>query len=348
MKRLYILIFSLIAAFSLSFPSHAASVSSGDADFVCYDYSVSTLADSSAVFKNVIPNGSVRVNYNPSVMTTTEIVSVALWSGNLSDSVGTNYIRFNLPHSISLYGLSSVNLASYSFWINKEGVKYELGKSDWIQCRLPETTDHEYIVLGVDLHLINNTSQSINFWSGVSISGSTSSTVHYLYDKVDSVLTNYNYVPSGGTNYYNRTLGGYISIMWHDASYSCSYREVQQIGLLKSIVSNIEKYGKLIVDSLTTGYTDSTVSGAADDFANSADSVSSVTDDLSNTSSSSVNGYISSSFDGSLLTTLGSSLGYVVTWFTNFWNMGGLFTKMLNTGLAVYVAFRILRLKGDN
>lgn len=46
------------------------------------------------------------------------------------------------------------------------------------------------------------------------------------------------------------------------------------------------------------------------------------------------------------LNQIGASLLYVGTWFSNFWNMGGLFSSILNISLAVFVAFYILRVKG--
>lgn len=94
------------------------------------------------------------------------------------------------------------------------------------------------------------------------------------------------------------------------------------------------------------GYDGTGTSEASEKFDQIAGELESVEKDLTNITNTSVDNYATSAFDSSIITTLGPSLVYVVTWFTNFWNMGGIFTSLLNVGLALFVAFFILRLHG--
>lgn len=96
------------------------------------------------------------------------------------------------------------------------------------------------------------------------------------------------------------------------------------------------------------GYQGTGTSDASSRFDQSAGELENVESDLTNITNSSIDNYTDTAFDTSVIASLGSSLVYVVTWFTNFWNMGGLFTSILNVGLALSVAFFILRLRGGS
>ena len=102
------------------------------------------------------------------------------------------------------------------------------------------------------------------------------------------------------------------------------------------------------IDRLINNYSGTGTTDAANKFDDSAGDLEQVESDLTTITNSSIGSYTESAFDTSVITSLGSSLVYVVTWFTNFWNMGGLFTSILNVGLALSVAFFILRLRGGS
>lgn len=52
------------------------------------------------------------------------------------------------------------------------------------------------------------------------------------------------------------------------------------------------------------------------------------------------------SFDLTPIESIANSLFYVTSWFTNFWEMGGMFTSFLNFCLAVFIASFVLRVRG--
>lgn len=101
-------------------------------------------------------------------------------------------------------------------------------------------------------------------------------------------------------------------------------------------------------DRLLNSYSGTGTTDAANKFDDSAGDLEQVESDLTGITNSNIDSYTESAFDTSVITSLGSSLVYVVTWFTNFWNMGGLFTSILNVGLALSVAFFVLRLRGGS
>lgn len=100
------------------------------------------------------------------------------------------------------------------------------------------------------------------------------------------------------------------------------------------------------VNKLMNNYQGTGTDDAADKFDDSAGELESVESSLTGITNTSINSYTDSAFDTTVIASLGSSLVYVVTWFTNFWNMGGLFSSILNTGLALSIACFILRLRG--
>lgn len=98
-------------------------------------------------------------------------------------------------------------------------------------------------------------------------------------------------------------------------------------------------------DEKLNGYDDTTQSDAAASFSSESDKLTSLEGELSTQGNDFVNDYTSDGFDTGVLTTLGSSLIFVATWFTNFWNMGGVFTATLNLCFALSIVFFIFRIK---
>lgn len=98
-------------------------------------------------------------------------------------------------------------------------------------------------------------------------------------------------------------------------------------------------------DEKLNGYDDTTQSDAAASFSSESDKLTSLEGELSTQGNDFVNDYTSDGFDTGVLTTLGSSLVFVATWFTNFWNMGGVFTATLNLCFALSIVFFIFRIK---
>lgn len=138
-----------------------------------------------------------------------------------------------------------------------------------------------------------------------------------------SVTSNFNQLTSNLSNWYN--------------------------GLISNLNTNIDRIlnqNNEEHEETINGYQGTGTSDASDKFDQSAGELESIESDLTGITNSSIGSYTDTAFDTTVITSLGSSLVYVVTWFTNFWNMGGLFTSILNVGLALSVAFFILRLRG--
>lgn len=93
------------------------------------------------------------------------------------------------------------------------------------------------------------------------------------------------------------------------------------------------------------GYEDSTLNEANNRFTEGADELTAVEDGLTTDSKQYVNDFTSTGFDAGVLLTLGSSLTFIVTWFTNFWNMGGVWTSGLTFCFALSIAFIILKVR---
>lgn len=99
-------------------------------------------------------------------------------------------------------------------------------------------------------------------------------------------------------------------------------------------------------DQITNGYSDQSINNADAAFNAGADDLTSIEDDLTDSSSKYVNDFTSTGFDTSLLTSIGPSLNFVVTWFANFWNIGGALTSSFTLSFAIFIAFYILRVRG--
>lgn len=98
-------------------------------------------------------------------------------------------------------------------------------------------------------------------------------------------------------------------------------------------------------DEQLHGYQDTTTSEAANAFSSESDKLTALEGDLSNQSNQYVSDFTAQGFDLGVLATIGSSLVFVTTWFTNFWNMGGIWTAGLNLCFALSIVFFILRFK---
>lgn len=97
------------------------------------------------------------------------------------------------------------------------------------------------------------------------------------------------------------------------------------------------------VDNVTNGYTGEVVDQANNVFNNAAADLNSIESDLVAITDQKILDYTTTAFDSNIITDLGASFLYVVTWFNNFWDIGGLFTQLLYTALALFVAFFILK-----
>lgn len=186
----------------------------------------------------------------------------------------------------------------------------------------------------------------------------------------------------------NRAIEHTLIFSCSSGSYECRYYEHEEIGVIKQfqqamqdqiyslnvnvtnglnyvrdiIVTKVDEFIGVIntkftelftkmeedQEELINGYQGTGTSDASSRFDQSAGELENVESDLTNITNSSIDNYTDTAFDTSVIASLGSSLVYVVTWFTNFWNMGGLFTSILNVGLALSVAFFILRLRGGS
>lgn len=110
--------------------------------------------------------------------------------------------------------------------------------------------------------------------------------------------------------------------------------------------TNLMKQNSEDHEETINGYQGIVTSDASDKFDQGAGELEDVENNIIWSAESVFENYTDVAFDTSVIESLGSSLVYVVTWFTNFWNMGGLFSSILNVGLALSVAFFILRLRG--
>lgn len=93
------------------------------------------------------------------------------------------------------------------------------------------------------------------------------------------------------------------------------------------------------------GYNDSALNDASNRFTEGAGELKTVEEELTVDSKQYVNDFTSTGFDAGVLLTLGSSLTFLATWFTNFWNMGGVWTSGLTFCFALTVAFIILKVR---
>lgn len=98
-------------------------------------------------------------------------------------------------------------------------------------------------------------------------------------------------------------------------------------------------------DEQLHGYQDTTTSEAANAFSSESDKLTALEGDLSNQSNQYVSDFTAEGFDLGILATIGSSMVFVTTWFTNFWNMGGIWTAGLNFCFALTIVFFIFRFK---
>lgn len=96
-------------------------------------------------------------------------------------------------------------------------------------------------------------------------------------------------------------------------------------------------------DEKLNGYEGTSTPDANEEFNAGSSELVSIEGELSDTSSQYVNDFTATGFDSSALTAIGSSLLFVTTWFTNFWNMGGIWTAGLNICFALSIAFFVLK-----
>lgn len=133
------------------------------------------------------------------------------------------------------------------------------------------------------------------------------------------------------------------AINQHDANEKSWFQQlIQSMGIG---FSTLYEQMKKEQDDKLYGYQDTTTSEAASVFSSESDKLTALEGELSTQSNTYVTDYAAEGFDLGVLATLGSSLIFVTTWFTNFWNMGGVFTACLNFCFALSIVFFILRIK---
>lgn len=120
---------------------------------------------------------------------------------------------------------------------------------------------------------------------------------------------------------------------------------VLAITLTETVIVTTGKSVEELLEISINGYESDVMEDATNTFSSEADILHNVESDLMDTSNQYVNDYTSEAFDTSFLDTLGDSLIFVVTWFTNFWNMGGAFTSCLNFLFALSIVFYIVRIR---
>lgn len=117
------------------------------------------------------------------------------------------------------------------------------------------------------------------------------------------------------------------------------------ITLTEKVIVTLGKSVEELLEISINGYDNDVITDATDNFNQEADVLNGLEEDLMNDSNQYVEDYTSEAFNTSFLETLGASLIFVVTWFTNFWNMGGAFTSCLNFLLALTVVFAIIKVR---
>ena len=133
------------------------------------------------------------------------------------------------------------------------------------------------------------------------------------------------------------------AINQHDANEKSWFQQlIQSMGIG---FSTLYEQMKKEQDDKLYGYQDTTTSEAASAFSSESDKLTALEGESSTQSNTYVTDYAAEGFDLGVLATIGSSLIFVTTWFTNFWNMGGVFTACLNFCFALSIVFFILRIK---
>ena len=133
------------------------------------------------------------------------------------------------------------------------------------------------------------------------------------------------------------------AINQHDANEKSWFQQlIQNMGLGFSALYKQMTEEK---DEQLYGYQDTTTSEAASAFSSESDRLTALEGELSTQSNTYVTDYAAEGFDLGVWATIGSSLICVTTWFTNFWNIGGVFTACLNFCFALSIVFFILRIK---
>lgn len=188
-----------------------------------------------------------------------------------------------------------------------------------------EAKQNQQIIDGIDQNTSAVTATGNNIVSGISDAATyIGNQIKYYIELLEtSVTSNFNKLTTNLTNWYN----GLVSNL--------------NTNFDRLLNQNTEEHEETI-----NGYQGTGTPEASEKFDQSAGELDSIESDLTGITNTSVDNYATAAFDTSIITTLGPSLVYVVTWFTNFWNMGGIFTSLLNVGLALFVAFFILRLHG--
>ena len=161
-----------------------------------------------------------------------------------------------------------------------------------------------------------------------------------LLNSILSVLNQINQNIISGNNLQQSTID---AIIQHDANEKSWFQQlIHSMGIgFSALYEQMTKEQ----DEQLYGYDDSTTADANTQFSSESDRLTSLEGELSDSSHQYVSDYTAEGFDLAILSTLGNSLLFVTTWFTNFWNIGGVFTAVLNFCLCISIVAFILRFR---
>ena len=234
--------------------------------------------------------------------------------------------QFNLSWSDPNF---SINSAEY--YLIHDGTQYPLYSdgnltSGWLQ-KLTIYGSNTYIDIKVVLHgeqYINNSFTRTQFDNDTTVTLNKSNTFSLTmnmftqYESEDNVLV----------------MSNNIDKLVNDAAG------------IQGAIENQTQQSIQNTEQITNGYNSSQMGDAEYKFESGAGDLTDIEDTLSDSSSTYVDNFTTTGFDTSFLQSVGPSLNYVVTWFTNFWNIGGGLTATFILSFAIYIAFYILRVRG--
>lgn len=239
-------------------------------------------------------------------------------------SADYQHVFKNSCTDFSFYSFNSLNISGFSF-----------------SAKLDELDNTNISVIEIGCNSENSHIPACNAWFSASIVPVAKGTeAEQLNQSIlnELIKINQNLVTSNSLQ--QSTID---AINQHDANEKSWFQQlIQSMGVGFSALYKQMTEEK---DEQLYGYQDTTTSEAASAFSSESDKLTALEGDLSTQSNTYVSDYAAEGFDLGVLATIGSSLIFVTTWFTNFWNMGGVFTACLNFCFALSIVFFILRIK---
>lgn len=187
-------------------------------------------------------------------------------------------------------------------------------------------------------------------WLNMSVSGDYAGTIQ-KYDSLEDVpsldgyfaeqnqtIINQSQTQNNLTNQQNTIIQNQTSQQHQDSQAEINQGIANSQAQINQSIQN--------TDQITNGYNSSQMGDAENKFESGAGDLTDIEDTLTDSSSTYVSDFTNTGFDTSFLQSVGPSLNYVVTWFTNFWNMGGALTSTYGLSFAIFIAFYILRVRG--